>query len=132
MGIYKRGKVWWMRLTFEGRQLRRSTETTNKRLAQKVHAKVITEITEGKWFDIKPEEDKTFREMMDKYLEEYSILKTPNGQSRDRVISEHLLGFFGDTLLKAITPPLIVDYKTMRRKKGSKPATIERECHRSV
>ncbi len=127
MGIYKRGKVWWMRLTFEGRQLRRSTETTNKRLAQKVHAKVITEITEGKWFDIKPEEDKTFREMMDKYLEEYSILKTPNGQCRDRVISEHLLGFFGDTLLKAITPPLIVDYKAMRRKKGSKPATIERE-----
>jgi len=127
MGIYKRGKVWWMSITYEGRQIRRSTETTDKKLAMKVYAKVLTEITEGKWFEKRPQEDRTFREMMEKYLGEYSILKTPHGQLRDRSASVHLLGFFGDTLLKAITPPLIVDYKSMRRKKGVKPATIERE-----
>ena len=51
MGLYKRNKVWWMRSNYNGQQVRKSTETVNKKLAEKIQAKVLTDIAEGRWFD---------------------------------------------------------------------------------
>ena len=127
MGLFKRGRVWWMRFTYKGRQVRRPTETTDKKLAEKIHAKVLTQIAEGKWFDKPKCEDKTFQEMIEKYLSEYSISKTPSGRLRDISIAKRLIPFFGNLMLKEITPLLIVNYKAQRRKAGAKPATLERE-----
>ena len=73
MGLYKRGKVWWMSFTYSGHQYRRSCETTDKRLAEKIYHKVMTELVEGRYFEKLPGETKTFREMMEKYMEEHSI-----------------------------------------------------------
>ncbi|MBE9528525.1 MAG: site-specific integrase, partial [Proteobacteria bacterium] len=71
--------------------------------------------------------ERTFDEMIDKYLSEYSISKTENGQIRDKSIAKGLCAFFGSYRLREVTPPLIVDYKAKRRKDGVKPSTIERE-----
>jgi integrase len=127
MGLYKRGGVWWMRFSHRDKQVRRSTETTNKRVAEKIQAKVLTQIAEGKWLNRSMHEDKTFDEMIEKYLSEYSISKTQSGQTRDRGIAKNLCSFFSGNRLSEIAPPLIVDYKAKRRKEGAKPATIERE-----
>ncbi len=127
MGLYKRGQVWWMRFTYNGRQVRKPTETSDKRLAEKIYHKVMTQVAEGKWFERQPDHNKTFSEMIEKYMTEYSITKTSSGQVRDTVIAGHLKSFFDNRQLKEITPSLIVDYKTSRRKKGMAPATISRE-----
>ena len=38
MALYKRNLVWWMRFRYQGRQIRRSTETTNKKQAERTMA----------------------------------------------------------------------------------------------
>jgi hypothetical protein len=40
MGLLKRNKVWWMSFMYQGRQVRRTTGTTDKRLAESILCKV--------------------------------------------------------------------------------------------
>ncbi len=128
MGLYKRGKVWWIDITHRGRRVRCSTETGNRKLAEKIYAKVKTELAEGRWFDRLPGEKKTFREMMEKYLREHSAVnKTLKSHTRDRGIAAHLLEFFGDTPLSHISPKVIYEYKQKRKKDGVSPRTINYE-----
>ena len=70
MGLFRRGPTWWMSFTYNGRQVRQSTETDDKKLAEKIHHKVMTEVAEGKWFERPVGQTKTFREMMEKYMAE--------------------------------------------------------------
>ena len=127
MGLFKRDRVWWMRFNYRGRQIRKSTEVSDKRLAEKIYCKIMTQIAEGKWFDKPVETPKTFSEMAAKYLSEYSISKTESGKNRDFSIIKVLNPFFGDLIVSNIAPALIVQYKKKRRKNGTAPATIERE-----
>lgn len=127
MGLFRRDQVWWMRFTYKGKQVRRSTEVTDKKLAAKIYAKLMTQIAEGKWFDRPIGEDKLFEEMIEKYLSEYSISKTLLGRHRDKSLARRLTSFFGGLKLKEISSSLVVDYKSKRRKEGAAPATIERE-----
>jgi len=74
MGLFKRGQVWWMRFTYNGRQVRRPTETTDKKLAEKIHHKIMAQIAEGKWFEKPIGDDQTVRELLEKYLVDYSAM----------------------------------------------------------
>jgi len=49
MALYRRGPVWWMRFTYEDRQIRRSTDVTDRKLAERIYFKVRGLIAEGKW-----------------------------------------------------------------------------------
>ena len=52
MGLYRRGPTWWISFTYNGRQVRQSTETDDKKMAEKIYRKVMTEVAEGKWFEV--------------------------------------------------------------------------------
>jgi hypothetical protein len=125
MGLFKRGQVWWMRFSFNGKQVRKPTETTDKKLAEKIHHKVMTQIAEGKWFEKPIGADKTLAELLDKYLKEHS---TPNKAAstvkNDTAMVKEMKEFFGDVLLQDVTPSLISAYKTKCREKELAPATI--------
>ena len=72
-----------MSLMYQGRQVRRSTETTDKRLAETILAKLRVKIAEGRFLDVLEEKDRTFNEMMDRYLLEQSVTKAPASHQRD-------------------------------------------------
>ena len=127
MGLYRRDQVWWMSFTYNGKQMRRSTEVTDKKLAEKIYYKVITQIAEGKWFDASPFRDNTFGEMMEKYLTEYSPTKAPKTHMRDKSLAFHLNQHFGDYKLTEVTSNLIYEYKVSRKKEGAAPKTINNE-----
>ena len=74
-----------MNFSYNGKQIRRSTETSSKKLAEKIHAKVMTLVAEGKWLDIDKGKNVTFRELLEKYLQEHSSKKAPNGARRDGI-----------------------------------------------
>ena len=125
MGLFTRGQTWWMRFTYKGKQIRKSTETDDKKLAVRIYQKVMGEVAEGKWFEKLPGEEKTFREMMEKFETEYfSKLRS---FSACRSHSKGLVNFFGDYGVLEISPSLINDFKTKRRNEGVKPATIHRQ-----
>ena len=129
MGLYKRkgSQFYWMSFRVDGRRFFESTGTTNKKLAERIYAKRITEIAEGRWF---PNEAKkrTFEELKERYMKEHSIVnKTPKSALRDETSFKHLTGFFDDLKLSEITPSKISEYKSLRRSEGAKTATIARE-----
>ncbi len=128
MGLYKRGQVWWMQFTYKGRLVRRSAEVTDKRLAVKIHAKVVTQIAEGKWFDRPVGAEKTVRELLEKYMKEHSSRnKAPKSHIRDRSLGAHLNSCFGDLVLTELSPRLISEYKVRRRDEGAAPNTVNNE-----
>ena len=127
-GLFKRGQGWWIRFTYKGKQFRRSTETTDRRLAERIYHKVLGEVAEGKWFHRLPGDEKTFREMMEKYMKEHSAInKAPRSYIRDKSLGDHLLESFGDLVLSEICPRLIAEYKSKRRQEKAAPGTINRE-----
>ena len=126
MGLFKRGKVWWMSLNYQGKQVRRSTETTDRRLAEAIHGKVLVSIVEGKFFDKLQEQERTLKEMIERYFEEHG-----NSLSTARALrstAKRLCEVLGeDRVLAEITSDVIARYKTKRAADGMAPASINRE-----
>lgn len=128
MGLYKRGSVWWMSFTHRGGQIRKSTETEDKKLAIRIFDKLKGEIAEGKWFEDLEGERITFQELMNKYMTDYSsISKSRASHERDKGLIKHLAPVFGEMILTEITARQIADYKVMRRQEGAAPRTVNYE-----
>lgn len=129
MGLVKRGKYWCMRFTYQGRQIRRSTGTGDRRLAEAILGKVRAQLVEGQWFEKEAADTeaatRTFEELMARYLAEHASKKAQPRHYRG--YAQNLSGFFGDRTLVEITPKLIVEYKNRRYAAGLKPASINRE-----
>jgi len=84
--------------TFQGRQIRRSTETTDKRMAEAILGKVRVQIIEGRFFEkVVEEQPRTFRELMGRFEAEH-VPKKASVRSYTGC-GKHLRAFFGDRLL---------------------------------
>jgi len=128
MGLYKRDSVWWMSFTHQGKRYRRSTETADKKLAQRIFDKIRADVAEGTWFDRLPGEDYLFKDLMNKYMAEYSaVYKAKTSHKRDISLMAHLVKSFGNQYVTDITPVIISEYKVRRRKEGASPRTINYE-----
>jgi integrase len=128
MGLYKRGGVWWMRFSHRDKQVRRSMETTNKRVAEKIQAKVLTQIAEGKWLDKPIGADRTLKELLERYMEMHSKRnKAQKSCIRDRSLSAHLNRYLGDWMIADISSRAVADYKYSRREEGAAPNTVNNE-----
>lgn len=119
MSLYKRKNMWWMDVRINSVRKRLPTGTESKKLAETIHAKVLTDIQEGKWFEKQLAKTKTFNEMTEKYLSKY-------GKQRDYYSVKRLIPFFGHIFLSEITTELVSDYRDQRLK-TVKPATVYQE-----
>lgn len=126
MGLFKRNNIWWMSLTYQGRQVRRSTETSDKKLAEAILGKLRVKIVEGRFFDVSEEKDRTFNELMDRYLLEKAVTKAATSSQRDEQCLAHLRPVFGTLRLVEVTPKLLATYKAQDRQQA-KPATVNKE-----
>lgn len=128
MGVFKRGKYWWIDYYIEGRRVRRNTKTSSKRRAGEILAKVRTDIVEGR-LDLHraTTSSVTFSAFALQYLEYSEQNKKPLSYQRDCISMKTLLAFFGVRKITDITPMLVEHYKAERRRAGRKPATINRE-----
>lgn len=125
MGLFRRGRFWWIRFTYKGKLIRKSTETGDKKLAERIYHKVMTQIAEGKWFERLPGEEIIFREMMGRFESEYFSNLASFMACKSYI--KGLVAFFGDYTLLEITPSLISEFKIRRKAEGVKPATIHRQ-----
>ena len=121
----KRGNIWWLCIRYKGRLIRKSTRTTNRRLAEKIHAKVFTELVESDWLGKPLGENLTFRELLSKYERDY-LKDLPSGKTCAHYV-RGLIDYFGNFTLKDITPELIHEFKKMRKAQGVKSSTINRQ-----
>jgi integrase len=125
MGLMKRGNTWWMSFMYQGQQVRRSTGTTDKRLAEAILGQVKVQMIEGRFFDKSHAQERTLTELLDRYLSEHAARRA--NHRRELTSVKKLNAFFGNPTLDQITPKRIVAYKNHRYADGVKPATINRE-----
>lgn len=121
MSLYRRkdSNIWWMSIKAGKRRIRQSTGTENKKLAEKIYAKIVTEIQEDRYFETAKSKRITFKEMADRYISKYE-------KSRDCHTLKRLLPAFGHLTLFEIKTDLVSDYRD-ERLKTVKPATIYQE-----
>lgn len=77
MGLYRRAKIYWFSIMAEGKRIQKSTETKNKKLAERIYAKALNDIQEGKWFENQKARTITFSELWIKYSEKYQKQRDP-------------------------------------------------------
>ncbi len=130
MGLYRRkdSPIWWMSFSVNGKPYRRSTGTSERKLANKIFSKVRTQVIEEKWFEFDSGSQHTFDELMERYMEEYgAIHKAHSTYRKDMNLLEHLQQSFSGLKLNQITPRIITDYKTRRLKESASPASVRNE-----
>jgi len=130
MGLYRRkdSPFWWVSIKVGQRRILESTRTTNRKRAELIYARRLTELEERMWTkDYEQGRVRTLKELTEKYRSEYlHRLKRPD---RSEIIIRHLLAYFGEeTTLEAVGDK-IGGYEAYRRSKYPKiaPATIVKE-----
>lgn len=127
MGLYRRdnNKVWWISYTYKGKQYRLSTATTDKKLAEKIHGKVMTQIAEGRFFDLQTRET-TLDEMAEALYLDYRVNQKRSLDKAERSVN-HLKAFFSNIKLAEMTTSHVESYIASRLDYGAANATINRE-----
>ncbi|MDE1888920.1 MAG: site-specific integrase [Planctomycetota bacterium] len=125
--MYKRGGVWWTCIRHNGKKIQKSLETVDARLAKSIEAKIRTAIAEGKFFDKPVGENKSFKDMMEKFMQEHAPKVSKRTQESYRTSLGNLMPYFADMRLSSITPKAITGYKALRYSTGVKPATVNLE-----
>jgi integrase len=123
--LYKRrgSKKWMMAATAGGRQVCKSSHTTNRRLAEKLLARWETEIFEGR-FQLIKRNAPFFEEWAEQFLQTIPNLKT---RSRYTSSVNNLKPRLGKLRLSQITADCIEDFKEQRLAAGVGPATVNRD-----
>lgn len=125
--MHKRSNgIWHTCIRHNGKRIQKSLETSDRKLAKAIEAKVKTEIVEGTYFEKLIGRNKTFKDMMDKFMEEHAPKVSYSMQKSYSSYQKHLMSFFKSGLI-AITPKEISKYKVLRKGEGAMPATTNRE-----
>jgi len=122
--IYKRGEVWWGRVTYRGKEYRRSLDTPLKGVAGERLLTFIADVKTGKWGE-KPR--RKFDEAANRFIDEHFPRVKPNSAKRYRVslmnLAQHLIGMYLDEIGSAV----LSDFEVARRAAGVTNSTIRRD-----
>ena len=117
-----------MRFTYQGRQIRRSTDVTDRKGAEQIYFKVRGLIAAGTLGEQPKRQDKTVTDLIERYLRDHSAPnKAALTHRRDRSLAAHLLRAFGDVPLDQLRPARLAEYKASRRAQGIAPKTLNDE-----
>ncbi|MCP4986068.1 MAG: tyrosine-type recombinase/integrase [Colwellia sp.] len=125
--MFKRSGVWWTCIRHNGKKIQKSLETADKKLAQNIESKIRIEIVEGRYFEKSVGHNKTFIQLMEKFMAEHAPKVSSSMQKSYATSLKHLIDFFGDTNMLSVSTKMVSRYKVLRKNEGMKPASINRE-----
>jgi len=124
--IYRRGKIWWVKITVDGETIYESTESEirddavqllrlrqGELAANAVPSWLKASVTVGKVLELVPKDLKAYQKKDVKNVE--------------RQIRLHLEPVFGKIPVKRLSTAKIQDYIEKRVEEGAAPATVNRE-----
>ncbi len=124
MGLIKRGKIWYIRYRYAGRDIRQGVGSS-KRKAELVLGKIKAEIAEGRFLDTSHGSKISYGALIDRYLKEHSaVRKSAESQREDFYIARELRAQFGQLLLKDIIPDVVSPWIETLNRKGKAASTI--------
>ena len=125
MGVYLRGKSWYIDFYYEGKRFTEKVGKVAKSVAEEKLDIKRSEVIRGEW---KPKKVRTpFDKFKEQYLEWSKANKKPRTAERDVVSLGPLHAFFGGKFLSEINPFLIEKYKQKRKEDGVSVRTINIE-----
>ena len=123
MGIYQRGKTWWITYFVGGRQRFESSRSTKKR-----DARQLLEIRKGAAREGRLRLTKSNAPRFAEYAQRFlQTVQHPNTQRRYRSSVRNLAACFGDVRLSEITADAIEGFKEKRLSQGIRTATVNRD-----
>jgi len=123
--VYLRGKIWWVRFSWHGKEYRESAETADKRKAEKLLLKRLKTVGTPKHTEAK-EQRLTLTDMLEKIELHYT--KEQNRSFKNVKYSwPHLEAGFPFHRVVDIDRDTIERYQQSRLDAGAKPSTINRE-----
>ncbi len=127
MGLYKRGRIWWVTFALEGRRVSKSTKLTDKTTAAAWADEYKTQCRKGAVDPFAPMGPiPTVSEVLNKYLQVHLIPKSRHGwQGKYRVTT--LLRHFGSETRITKIRPMLDTYLASRKANGVSEASIKRE-----
>ena len=132
MAVYKRGRVWWYRFTWNGIAIRESTKQTNKRIAEQMEAAHKTALAKGEVGLRDHKQAPTLREFAET---DFLPFVRSTFAAKQKTLSYYengvkcLLGFesLADTRLDSITTEAIGGFIAKRRERGLQVSSVNRE-----
>lgn len=122
--IYKRGEIYWGRVSHKGKDCRKSLETTSASVARQRLLTFIADVKAGKWGD-KPR--RRFEDAANKFIDEHFPRIKHNSAKRYRVSLMNLLDGLDAEFLDEIGSAVLSDFEVRRRKTGVTNGTIRRD-----
>jgi integrase len=121
---YKRGQTYWGRVSYRGKEYRKSLETASARVANERLLTFVSEVKSGKWGD-KPR--RKFEDAANKFIDVHFPRIKPNSAKRYRVSLMNLVDHISVVFLDEITSSVLSDFEVARRKQGVSDSTIRRD-----
>jgi len=121
--IYKRGDIWWLKYHQNGRVVRKSLKTTNKRIAQREKQACEAELLTPHRHT-KEEKNPPIDVFWEDYLRWARDHKRPQSIQRETIFWKQLMEFAQPQRLGDVTSQDIEGFKRWRRERGNSEQTI--------
>jgi len=121
MALYKRSNKWWIEISHNGKRIQRSSGTSDKVAAQRLHDKIKSDLWKQNNLDEKPE--RTWMEAVIRWLAESQHKRSLYD---DKVHLRWLHKHLNDYTLNQITRDVIDHLSEIKLKEGVKPASTNR------
>ncbi len=124
--IYRRGRVWWIKWSTDGKRRRESSKSERDTDAIKLLRRRIDEAARDRRRDPVAENRVTMAQLFDALVADY----TANGRRSSATLAFRLAPLrdaFGQDKARAVTAARIAEYAKARLAAGRKPATVNRE-----
>ena len=133
MGLYKRpnSSNWQMCFFVNGKKVRMSANTSNKKVAQRIYDSLKGQVAEGK-FKITTSSDMPFSRLVDEFIEKHSKVEKESYKT-DILLGRQLKKYFGNRPIGKITALEIKEWRKWRSehitRKGARitKASLNRE-----
>lgn len=121
MSLYKRDNVWWINICHEGKRIRKSTGTSNKTAAQRLHDQIKADLWKKNFLNEKP--DYIWLDAVVRWLEESQHKKSLDD---DKAHLRWLDPFLRNMKMRDVTRDIIDKISSAKLNEGVKPSTVNR------
>lgn len=124
MPIYRRGKTWWARKGVDGRELRESLRTADRRVAERRYREWTERLDAIAWGE-RPR--RPFLEAARRFIGEHLTTLKPSSARRYGISLKWLAEHFEGRFLDEITRDRLAEFEAWRRQAGASAPTIRRD-----
>jgi len=125
--IFKRNNVWYLTYYYKGKRYRKRI-SRSKRIAEIALSDLQVKIDRDE-IGLMAIRNITFKKLTQEYLEYSKANKAESSYERDLlIINKHALSYFGERMLKQITPKMVEGY-IIKRSSEVNESTVNRELN---